>query len=243
MKLPNWVKVGWWVCLSVAMTAYLVSRYPALERGQSVPADIVVFLVWTALLLVPIFQEVEIFGLRFKQQVEKLKEDLRAEIYSVRAELRNAVDVRATFSPQITFPAPPPDSQLPDLEARVRAAVGEALAAHGLRQPTPIPDDFGVGDDVAFLFGIRYALERELRRLARERQLDPAFRRVGALQLSRMLAQTNVIEPSLDNAIREVYAVTSPAIHGEAVSAAQVDFVRRVGPQLVGALRALGGAQ
>ena len=179
-------------------------------------------------------------GLR--EQVEKAKEELKAEIYSVRAELRNAVDVRTTFSPQITIPAPPPDSQLPDLEERVKMAVGEALSAHGVRLPSPTPADLAVSDDVAFLFATRHGLERELRRLARERQLDVSIRRVGGLQLSRALAQAGVIEPALDHVIREVYAVSSAGVHAEEVSAPQVALVRDVGPQLIATLRALRGA-
>lgn len=137
MQLPNWFKVVWWVGLSGVVSAYLIARCPDLLTSRAAPADIIVFLVWVALLVVPIFQEVELFGLRFKQEVQKLKEELKTEIHSVRAELRNAVDVRTTFNPQITIPAPPPDSQLPDLETRVMAAVAEALAAHGVRQPVP----------------------------------------------------------------------------------------------------------
>ncbi len=241
MKLPNWFKVAWWLALSATVTAYLVARYPDLVTGHAVPADIVAFLVWMALLLVPIFQEVEFFGLKFRQQIEKAKEELKSEIHSVRAELRNAVDVRTTFSPQITIPAPPPDSQLRDLEHRVKRAVGEALSAHGVRPPSPTPADLAVSDDIAFLFATRHGLERELRRLAQERQLDVGLRRVGGVQLSRVLAQAGVIGEALDLAIREVYAVSSAGVHAEDVSEAQVAFVRDVGPQLIAALRALRG--
>lgn len=242
MKLPNWFKIGWWLALSGVVTAYLIGRYTDLAAGRAMAADIVVFVVWVALLLAPIFQEIEFFGLRFKQEVQKLKEELRSEIHSVRAELRNAVDVRTTFSPQITIPVPPPDSQLPDLEERVKSAVAEALAAHGAGHPTARTAEVAVTDDVAFLFATRYGIERELRRLARERQLDLSLRRVGGMQLSRALAEAGVIGPALDRAIRDVYAVSSAAIHAEDVTHAQIAFVRDVGPQLVGALRAIGGA-
>jgi hypothetical protein len=242
MKLPNSFKVVWWFAVTGAVTAYLFVRYVDLSAGRAVPADIVAFLVWIALLLAPIFQEVEFLGFKFKQEVQKLKEEIRSEIHSVRAELRNAVDIRTTFSPQISMPAPPPDSQLPNLEARVKAAVAEALAVHGVRLETATPKDLQVTDDVAFLFAVRYAIERELRRLARERQLDIPTRRVAGMQLLRALAQAEAIEPSLDQAIREVYAVSSAAIHSDDVSPAQVGFVREVGPQLVGALRIINGA-
>ena len=228
--------------MTATITVYLVARYQDLSAGHAGPADVVVFLVWVGLLLAPVFQEVEFLGFKFKQQVQKLREDVRSDIQSVRAEIRNAVDIRTTFSSQISIPAPPPDSQLPGLETRIKSAVAEALAAHGVRQPPPIPTDLQVSDDVAFLFGVRYAIERELRRLARERQLEVPPRRMGGIQLSRLLTQAEVIEPALDHAMREVYAVSSAAIHAEDVSQAKVSFVREVGPQLVAALLVIGGS-
>ncbi|HEY1307274.1 MAG TPA: DUF4136 domain-containing protein [Vicinamibacterales bacterium] len=206
------------------------------------PADVVVFLIWVALLLVPIFQEIEFFGLKFRQEVQKLKEELKTDIATVRTELRNAVDVRTTFSPQIMFPAPPPDSQLPNLEARIKTALSEGLAAYGIQQ-TPKTADLGVDDDAQFLFSVRHAIERELRRLAQERQLDLPTRRIAGMQLTRALTQAGVLEPNIEHAIREVYSVASPAIHAEPVTPAQVGFVRDVGPSLVGALRAIGAQQ
>ena len=238
MKLPNWFRVAWWLGISAVVTIFLWNRYPELVAGHAVPADIVVFVIWIALLLVPIFREIELFGLKFRQEVEKIKEELKSEIHSVRAELRNAVDVRTTFNPQITFPAPPPDSQLPDLEARIRSAVAEALNSHGVKQPQPIAADLAIADDIQFLFAVRHAIERELRRIAQEHAII-STRRMTGMPLARTLTQTGVIEQSLEQAIREVYAVASPAIHAEDVSQAQVSFVRDVGPSLVAALRAI----
>lgn len=241
MKLPNWFKVLWWVAVTAAITAFLLARYPDLVIGRATAADVVGFLVWVGLLLAPVFQEMEFLGFKFKQEVQKLKDEVKSEIQSVRAEIRNAVDIRTTFSPQISIPAPPPDSQLPGLETRIRSAVADALEAQGVRQPPPIPADLQVSDDVMFMFGVRYAIERELRRLARERKIDVASRRLVGIQLSRVLTQAEVIDPALDHAMREVYAVSSAAVHAVDVSPAQVGFVREVGPELVAALRVLGG--
>jgi hypothetical protein len=241
MKLPNWFKIVWWLVVTGLVTVYLVGRFAELSAGKAVALDIIVFLVWVGLLLAPIFQEVEFLGFKFHQEVQKLKEDFKSEIQLVRTEIRNAVDVRTTISPQISLPAPPPDSQLPELERRIKSLLAEVLESHGIRQPPPIPTDFQVSGDVAFLFGVRYAIERELRRLARERQLGVPFNRMGVSQLSRALAQAEVIELPLDHAIREVYAVSSAAIHAEQVDQPQISFVREVGPELVAALRAVSG--
>ena len=239
MKLPNSFKIIWWLALSGTITGFLWGRYPELSAGRAVPADVVVFLIWVALLLVPVFQEIEFFGLKFRQEVQKLKEELKTEIASVRTELRNAVDVRTTFSPQIMFPAPPADAQLPGLESRIKTALTEALAGYGIKQ-IPQAADLNVDDDVQFLFSVRHAIERELRRLVQQRALDLPTRRIAGMQLARALTHAGVLEPSLEHAIREVYSVASPAIHAEPVTPAQVSFVRDVGPSLVSALRAIG---
>jgi hypothetical protein len=237
MKLPNWFKVIWWIALSAVVSAFLIVRCPDLVKGHAVPADIFVFFVWIALLLVPVFQEVEFFGLKFKQEIEKAKEELNSEILSVRTELRN--DVRTTISPQFTIPIPPPDSQLADVEKRITQVIKEALAVNGTAAPSPTPAVVKVSEDVMFLFATRYGLERELRQLAQERNLEIGRQRTGGLQLSRALVRAGIIAEPLDNAIREVYAVSSAAVHAEDITDAQVKFVRDVGPQLVAALQAL----
>lgn len=64
------------------------------------------------------------------------------------------------------MPAPVSDAQLPELEAKIKAAVSDALSAHGLSDESLNRPAIKVPDDVAFLFAARYAIERELRRIA-----------------------------------------------------------------------------
>ena len=56
---------------------------------------------------------------------------------------------------------------------------------------------------------------------------------------STYLIINELIAPQMGNAIREVYSVCSPAIHGEEVSSAQVDFVRNTAPELIPALEVI----
>jgi hypothetical protein len=239
MKLPNWFKIAWWAILTLIVTVFLYRRYPELIAGRAAAADVVVFLIWLALLLVPIFQEVTLLGITLKQDIEDLKRNVTNQITSLRAELSNAVDVRTNFSPQINFPAPPPDSQLPALEERVKAAVSEAVQGLNRKQLSLPSEEMPVHSDVQFLFATRLHIEKELRRIARERDLHDVARRGSTMQLTRALVTAQVIEPSLEKAIREVYAVCSPAVHGEDVTAAQVRFVRDVAPSLLAALKAI----
>lgn len=243
MKLPNWFKIGWWALLTGTLTAFLYRRYPDLAAGHAAPADIVVFVIWVALLLAPLFAEVSLLGITLKQELDELKGFVSAQVADIRNEVRNAVDIRATFSPHFTLPAPASDAQLPDLEARIKSALAAELAAHGLRPVQP-RSPLVAPDDVTFLFSARYNIERELRRIAEGRRVvaaieQPARRPLTIVQLTRQLTESELIEPRLAHAIREVYSVCSPAVHGEPVSPAQVSFVREVAPELVATLRAI----
>jgi hypothetical protein len=110
----------------------------------------------------------------------------------------------------------------------------------GLRPAELRATEPDIDPDVSFLFAIRHSMEKKLRRIASTRQIATESRRpLPVVQITRMLAGAGLLEPHLESAIREVYAVCSPAIHGEPVSDAQVRFVREVGPELVAALEAI----
>lgn len=239
MKLPNWARIIWWLVITGSLTFFLRSRLPDLLDGNANAADIAVFGVWMALLLAPLFSEVTLLGVTLKSEIQELKSTVATQLHEIRGEVRNAVDVRATFSPQFHIPAPVADAQLPQLEERIKAAVAGALDAQGLKEQPKQPA-LAVDDDVAFLFATRYHIETELRRLAAGRELSASTRRhIPTFQLVRHLSESEILPPDLGNAIREVYAVCSPAIHGQDVTEAQLSFVKDVGPQLVATLRTL----
>jgi hypothetical protein len=125
MRLPNWFKVTWWAALTALLTYFLVHRYPDLVAGRAAPADIVVFVVWIALLLAPLFNEVSLLGVTLKQQIDDLKGFVSSQV----TELRNAVDVRTSINQQFTLPAN--DAKLPDIENMVKTAVAAQMSAQG----------------------------------------------------------------------------------------------------------------
>ena len=237
MKIPNWFKLVWWLILASTLTFFLWARLPDLLAGKAAAADVAVFGVWMALLLAPIFSEVTLLGVTLKNEIEELKGHIATQISDVRADIRNAIDVRTTVSPTFNLPGPPTDAQLPVIEAQVKAAVSAALAEHG--RPVPTPMEVQVSADVSYLFATRFNIESELRRLASRTGARTSGRPQPVYALSRALVDSGLLDARLGNAIREVYSVCSPAIHGEPVTEAQVSFVRDVAPELIAALRAI----
>lgn len=240
MELPNWFKVVWWLLLTGLLSCFIYQRYSALTAGQGTNVDIVAIVIWIALLLAPLFKEVSIFGITLKQEVKKLKKFVATQVSEIRSDIRNAVDVRTTISPQIVLPPPPSDSQLPELEKRIKSAVSDALASHGLEEIEGVVPDISVSDEISLLFAIRHNIEKEIRRIVPPYGPAPHSRRpLPVLRCLEVLHTAGLISAGMVQAIREVYLVCSPAIHGDPVTPAQVSFVKDVGPQLISALRAL----
>jgi hypothetical protein len=239
MKLPNWFKIGWWIFLLVVITRFLVQRYPELVSGHAAPADVFVLFVWVALALVPIFQEINLFGIKLKQEIKKLEAELGSQIASLRAEVNNAVNVRTNISPHFNIPPPPSDAYLPELEQRVQAAVEAAIQAQGFQPPPVAQAAAEVDENTVFLFQARYNIERELRRIWTNRFGGAESRRPMVSEITRALTTAELLDLQLARAIRDVYSVCSPAIHGEEPSEAQLSFVRDVLPNLLTALRSI----
>ena len=224
----------------------MLPRYPALISGTGNAVDALTVLIWFALALVPIFREIDIFGVKLKQEIQELKTEVEKQFAVLQTEVRTSV--RTEFNPQIHIPFPAPDSQLPDLENQIKRAIESAFRERSVAGVPPGQIDFQVSDDVQYLFSVRLGLERELRRIWDSALQEGWVRDARAMQLRRYqsigrmtndLARAEMLRPELGSALREVYAVCSPAVHGEETSEAQVSFIRDVAPGLITALRAI----
>jgi hypothetical protein len=227
VRFPNWFKVAWWAVVTALVTAFLFLRFPQLVAGHAAPADVVVFLVWCALVLAPVFAEVELLGLRFKQEIEKAKQELRNEV-------RNSLHQQVIFSPA------PTDAQLPEIKEAVRVAVAETFAAHGrqeLRAVTPLVAVDPVAEE---MFRVRHTLERELLGVAMARGLDISSRKPPTgTTLAMLLEDAGALEPRLARSLRALLGVASVAIHGGTLTANQASFVRESAPRILAALQLL----
>ena len=236
MKLPTWFKIIWWLLITFLTGWLFYSRLPAISKGESAPVDIFVFLILVALLLAPIFQEVSFFGLKFKQAMDDLQKNILTQLSVFKADIQTTIS--STSNVNVSFPqSAHSDDQLPDLEQRIRTAISEALQEEGMStiQHSP-PAAFQVDEDTVFLFKTRHNIEKKIRRISAYYTDVQDKRTVPISHLSNKLVRQELLNPKMAHAIREIYAVCSPAIHGEPVTEAQVSFVREVSPQVLDAL-------
>jgi hypothetical protein len=239
MKFSRSFMAIWWAILLITIGIYLRGRYNLLVSGDANYTDVVVFLVWVAICLGPLFNEIELPGIKLSREIKELKESVGEQIQSIRMEVFSQTSSQSAASNNVWFTNPPSDSSLSLSKEEILKVVKEEMAAYG-KAPPASTVAFDVSEDVVLLFKARHNIEQELRKLSYPLEEDAIQRR--AMPISRMLwhlTRSEVITSDLAGAIREIYSVCSPAIHGEAVSEAQVDFVRDTAPNVVAALKSI----
>jgi hypothetical protein len=230
MKLPDWFRIVWWILLLLFLCVLLWYRFSAISSGAAVPADVFLFLVFIAVALAPLFQEVSFFGLKFKQELK----DLKTEVRELGMEVRNTIDVRNQFSPTFTlFPTLPADQlEKVAMEVKRRAETKEVASRE--------PDIEFVSTETEFFFRTRYALEQELRRLYRVQSASADVERpVPIGTITRALLGSQQIDRDAAIAAEEIYRITSRVIHGGEIMPAQAKFVYDVSSWLLRDLRAI----
>jgi len=231
MKLPNWFKIVWWLTLFIGTGFLLYQRYSDIASGKANSVDIFILAIWLALALTPIFQEISLLGITFKQQLEELKKEVKEELVNIRTSISNSIDIRQHF-----YPLPPSDTQLPAIEEQIKSVIG---TIYGL-EPKKSKQKIQVDDNILFLFSARYSLEKEIRRIWEDKIGSTTEKRPLPFHLLlQELSQYAVIDQQLSRLIREVYSVCSPAIHGEDVSKAKVNFVKDVVPEILTVLKSI----
>jgi len=106
MNFPNWFRILWWVGLLISLTVFLLTqRYSDLIAGRAVAADIVVFLVLVGLALVPVFQEVQLFGVKLKQDVRAIRDKLDS------LEIKMNASATSQLNQRLIFQTPPPTTE------------------------------------------------------------------------------------------------------------------------------------
>ncbi len=225
MKLPNWFKISWWVILLIVITYYLVNRFDSFMVGESSAYDIVVFLFWICLCMLPLIQEIEIFGFKIKKEIEEIKSHVNTQIESIRTEIRNTVDVKNQLSQNINIPLPAPDRELLKIEERIKSAIDKELKKREGEELVQEINKPNIDQSTVELFEIRYMLEAELGRIWEERYGKKKAKFIPINKIVRTLSESELIDKDAAVVIREIYSIASSAIHGAEVNNIQHKFV------------------
>jgi len=228
MKLPNRVRIVWWVLL-VGFFAYLVSqRYDSITSGAASAIDIIIFLILIALVTIPLFREVTIFGVGLKKELDNLRE----EMITLKSEIHSTQNV-------YVYPTPSPDSKLPEIKKIAEATLKEELGELAVESRPVL--EATIPNDVSYLFVVRYNIENELKRIT-----DFYWPSEGTesypktvIQKLEFLVYIKVIHRNLAFILKEMFARCSAVIHGEQFSDQGTQWIRQDAPGIIEALKAI----
>ena len=227
IKLKQKLRIACLILLFISLSWLIVIRYPAIASGTSSTSDIVILLLWMALLLAPLFQEVNFFGLQLNRSIESLREQVQNLMFTVQSQTQS-VSIH-------NYPVPPSDSEIGERRREAEKVLGTGLITRSLRDDSRPQDP-----ETNLLFNLRRTIELELKRIDSSRfGLGWDYKRFSLFQSTQRLLQAGLLPPSLAAAMRDVYAICTAAIHGEEMSPKQLAYAKEIGPQIVSALTAI----
>lgn len=233
MKFPEWFNNFYWWLILLCLFILLIT-YRICTNGLTTPLDFIIVLILFALLLMPLFEEIGIFGLRFKREIDSLRTDLTGQIVNLRSDFQT-ISMRMSQNQNINVYNSPPDQALPKIEENANDVFKKTSEKYGFQVPEKYPDP-EVSKDIYYLFSTRYQIENEIRRLWSSFINDKKVK----FQASRMLkdlTQNKIVDPGIADAISNVLGICNSAIHGEEVSERKVNFVKDLGPKLISFLQ------
>lgn len=234
MKLPNWFKISWWIVLILFTTIVLILRFNAIKNGESVPFDVFLFFIWVALMLVPIFTHIEIFGIKLKREIDNLKSQINLKF----GDLKNEIKLTQThnFTANIQgYGPPPPDDRISEIQQQLDILLKDRTKRHDTEIAIDVPTDN------IDLFKIRYSIEKEINRIwfgRYEREVDeytkrkiPMYRQIQDLQ------KFDIINGNLGGLLRELLSICNYGIHGEEITEKQIGFVKGSAEEIINYLK------
>ncbi len=242
MQLPKWFTIPWWILLFLAFSILGATRVDEFIAGQATNPDVVLLIVWLALALAPIFHEVNVFGLKLKQQIETMQKDISGQFTALQTQI--TASFRTEISPHINLGlGVRPASELAEPLKKLKAEYGDrgarpAAAEQGSQEPLVIsPDQIEVPKEVSFLFAVRFSIEKELRKIWALKMPETSPSHPTWSEMLNGLVDDQVLARRAAYQISNVIRITAWGIHGETLTESHRQYVRDAAPFLISLLR------
>lgn len=187
-------------------------------------------------MLVPIFSEIEFFGIKLKKEIEDLKQDISIKLGDIKNEIRNN-QTQTVHQTVQTFGPPPPDNKLPELQDEIERILSAKLKERGVFAEIKIAGRIDVPKDNLLMFQVRFNIEKQLRGIWEQRfesgEIDPRLIHQPVTRIIQDLAKFEIIDNNFYIILREILSICNYAIHGEEVTENQVSFVTKNAKQIL----------
>lgn len=101
MRFSNKFKITYWLIIVIALSTFLLIRLEALTSIKMVSLDPYIFITWCILIALPLFSEISFGGFTFKKELEKVSDDIKKEILSLKLENKSESNNRVNISIEV----------------------------------------------------------------------------------------------------------------------------------------------
>lgn len=214
----------WYLCLLIASSIYVYQNRTCIYQLKEFNAINLIFLLWLILLLLPLFSEVEFFGVKLKKEVEKVKGEVIENINDLKAQI---VELKITNSSDNSQSVS--IYQLPSEQEVIKTL--KDINKEGQDKISEKEDSLDlVSDNSIYLFKVRLTLETIIGNIC------DSYGYEGPKNLNRMLLfiiKEEIIDRNTFDYIKQIKAICNRGIHGEIVSTHYIELVQALLPQVL----------
>ncbi|MBW1613661.1 MAG: hypothetical protein JRJ57_06750 [Deltaproteobacteria bacterium] len=179
-------------------------------------------------MLTPIFNEMELWGIKFKREIEDLKAKMDIKFGEIKNEIK--INQNQRFTANIYGP-PPSDERIKELEERMDKIDSGGSISKEEESKISVPD---ANID---MFKVRFQIEREINRIWDGRyqiEDDPYTpRRLPLYKQLQELSRFDIIDQNLLGLLRDMLAICNNGIHGEKITRNQMEFINNFSPKVI----------
>lgn len=220
------IKEKWWyLILITGSTVYIFRNKDVVMSLQfdKLTSVHVFFVFWIILLIIPLFSEMELFGIKLTKEVQKVKEDVKDDLNDLKLQIMQLhVSNSVANNIHVGNAMMPSEEKIEELLKLV----------HDLKKnQTTFLDDKEIDntDKSVYLFKVRLSIETAIAQLMETMGYDnkmPLFKSI------QMLYKLEVLDAVTFDLLSQVLKIANRGVHGEIVSDEYIDFVKEAFPQI-----------
>jgi hypothetical protein len=241
-RIISYLERKWWyLVLLILSTIYILYYKNDINQLKEFNTVNLIFIIWLVLLLLPLFSEMEFFGIRLKKEVEQAKTEVKENLNDIRMQI---MDLKFSNSNTNTINFGngilPTEQKLKELIKEFITnsdAAGDNLIELKSKSEFdkssyaeyPNSTDLDISEDSTYLFKIRLILEKTLTDLCVKTNYNGSK---SIFEMMRHLNRCQVIDSKTADLISQIIIIANRGVHGEIISKEYIYFIKQVFPEL-----------
>lgn len=177
-----------------------------------------IFILWIFLLIVPLFSEVELLGVKIKKEVENATKEVKSDIKNIQDQimslnLNSSITNNLQINPQL-----PNDRKIQYLEKEMKKDT--------FNIEKKINFD-NLSDEIIFLFKVRFEIQTLLNEIFEKVGFNEKIPIIKKIQI---LKKNETIDKTTADSILEICKIANRGIHGEIIDKKYIEFIKETYP-------------